>query len=851
MMQQTMQPHIIVISETWLTENVSDDQIILPGFGPPFRCDRQGGRRGGGVCVYIRENLACTLIPDLDAPRLRGECERLFIKIKGTDIILTALYVPPNLSRSEQEIISTGISDTLERFLSESPHASLLVAGDLNDLSLEDLEHQFSLSQVVQSPTRNDAILDKILLDTKLSDMYATPIVGPNLSTSDHRTVFMPPIKSKTNIMRIKKVFDFRESNVPLFVNHITSYNWSNFYRSNIDVDSKTDILYDRVNKALALIPTDFVEMTSNDKPWLTPKLKLLINKRFNAYRSKDWPLFNHLKTKIKKEIINAKSAWLQKSSSTSSGLWKAARAIQNKGHSNSLASLLQNFRSIPDAVEDINRSFAEYFSAAPDWSSIMENIKMIADTRVSDTWNPSINVQLIYEELRGLQIKKAGGSDGLPPRLLVAGAEIFAPILTHLISLSIETRRVPRQWKIANIVPIPKKRNPSIHDLRPISLLPIFAKICEKVVLSSIKERLCELFGREQFGFRPKSSTVLSHIKLHDFITAQLEAVSTKGVLLISFDMRRAFDSLNHEALMQTLCGSNLPIGFVQWCADYLQNRQQAVILENMSSTLLNITSGVPQGSVISPFLFCLQMKTAMPLAPQSIIIKYADDFLVAIPVPDLAEIPSITTKEIDHMTKWCSENGLYLNLGKTKSLLIPKKCQISASDSLLSTSSDLKILGVIYNANCTWSSHVTHLTKKASQMIYIIRQMKMFLPKSLLFQVYFGLIRSRLEYCNAVFVGLSIRESAQLEKVQQRCHRIICGRGCDCDLPTLLTRRINMATKIFKDMSYTHHILHDMYPSLLPHGKRFALTHARTNRRLNSFVPYCSRLCNSITDL
>ena len=162
--------------------------------------------------------------------------------------------------------------------------------------------------------------------------------------------------------------------------------------------------------------------------------------------------------------------------------------------------------------------------------------------------------------------MKKAAGSDGLSPRLLIAGAHVFAPILTHLIALSMETQKVPQQWKIANVVPLPKKRNPTISDLRPISLLPIFGKICEKVILSSVKERIPDLFGKDQFGFRPKSSTTLSHIKLHDFITSQLEVTSHTGVLLISFDMRRAFESLNHDALMKNLYRSDLPIGFLLW---------------------------------------------------------------------------------------------------------------------------------------------------------------------------------------------------------------------------------------------------------------------------------------------
>ena len=154
--------------------------------------------------MYVRENVSCIPVPDSDPSNSNGKCERLFLKITETDTILLALYIPPGLCKSEQEVIVMSTSDTLERILSQSSaDTKLLIAGDLNDLPTEDIELQFTLRQVVKQPTRGDAILDKILLDVKLVDMYNTPIVGPNLATSDHRTVFLLPIKLKTNITRI------------------------------------------------------------------------------------------------------------------------------------------------------------------------------------------------------------------------------------------------------------------------------------------------------------------------------------------------------------------------------------------------------------------------------------------------------------------------------------------------------------------------------------------------------------------------------------------------------------------------------------------------------------------------
>jgi hypothetical protein len=221
----------------------------------------------------------------------------------------------------------------------------------------------------------------------------------------------------------------------------------------------------------------------------------------------------------------------------------------------------------------------------------------------------------------------------------------------------------------------------------------------------------------------------------------------------------------------------------------------------------------------------------------------------LVAIPVSDVAVVSSIISEEVANMRKWCHENGLRLNQEKTKSLLIPKKDQVPLLDfPACDVSQDLKILGLIYNSNCNWSSHTSHIAKKASRMFFVLRQLRNFLPKSLLFRVYYALIRSRLEYCNAAFVGLSTSESNKLEKIQKRCHKIICGENCNCELPTLHSRRINMATKIFCDMQHPENILHNLFPAFLPHGRRLAFSYVKTNRRLNAFIPFCTQLWNKM---
>ena len=203
LLSRTINQDIVIISESWLTDDVLDEQVALPGYSSLFRNDRSDGRRGGGVCVYVRDSFRCFPTTDVHPENSPSSYERLFLHLPGINALLLALYVPPNLSKCEKDDIVQEISDSSEIFISGSHHSKLLVAGDLNDLPTDDLELQFSLRQVVSEPTRGDAILDKILMDTELLDEYNSPTVSSIFSSSDHRVVFMPPIVSKVSLTRV------------------------------------------------------------------------------------------------------------------------------------------------------------------------------------------------------------------------------------------------------------------------------------------------------------------------------------------------------------------------------------------------------------------------------------------------------------------------------------------------------------------------------------------------------------------------------------------------------------------------------------------------------------------------
>ena len=321
-------------------------------------------------------------------------------------------------------------------------------------------------------------------------------------------------------------------------------------YFGELSIDRKWDMFYSMVDNALEKIPHTFVEMSRYEKPWMTPKLKLLINSRYEAYRTKDFTVFNHLKKKVKEEIRKAKGLWLSKLKRAPQGIWKAVQHSSKPSKASDI--LFQDDTPIRDVADRLNATFAQAFS-----DSSLEEFSMSPNQR---QWNPVCNQSITAFHLAKLKPGKASGNDGLSSRLLKAARDILAPPLTHIFCLSLSSCTVPSRWKTANVVPVPKKNCTSISDFRPISLLPLPSKILEKIVLTSVKDALIDLYGSNQFGFRPGSSTLLAHISIHDHITRQMDLPSSLSVVLITFDMKKAFDSLSHLCLLNSLSEGKLP---------------------------------------------------------------------------------------------------------------------------------------------------------------------------------------------------------------------------------------------------------------------------------------------------
>ena len=312
-----------------------------------------------------------------------------------------------------------------------------------------------------------------------------------------------------------------------------------------------------------------------------------------------------------------------------------------------------------------------------------------------------------------------------------------------------------------------------------------------------------------------PKKSTVTCLIEYHDYLSSTLNQKSQVDSLYTDFS--KAFDKVSHDLLIKKLLSLNLPANLIALIDNYLTNRKQCIVLRGCKSDLTDVTSGVPQGSLLGPLLFNLYVADLPSIFRHSKCIMYADDMklFMRINTPEDSENFQM---DIDRMYNWCTEWKMSLNIQKCAVITFTLKTNYPEfiyhiNDTELRRVNNIKDLGIIFDTNLSFDFHIDMIRARTFKLLgFIQRQCKQFSNETITL-LYKTLVRPVHDYGSSVWSPHYKTKIDSLEQIQKRLFKHICNRNrvtfhrfnydnlcSQYNLPSLQKRRENIDIILFK---------------------------------------------------
>ena len=342
---------------------------------------------------------------------------------------------------------------------------------------------------------------------------------------------------------------------------------------------------------------------------------------------------------------------------------------------------------------------------------------------------------------------------------------------ILHLYNESLRQMTFPQTWETSIIVPIPKINTPKLaSDLRPISLIPLPGKILEHMISSRLKQFISEnnILTPSQHGFRHGHSTITSITSLLDDVFTNVNL--HKDSFLIYLDLKKAFDTVSHPILINKLEMFGLDLSTINWFKSYLVNRQQYVKFNNIELTCLDISFGVPQGSILGPTLFALYINDLAEMFNHENVTLYADDTVI------YNSDPLTLQNMLDMTNSWCEQNLLTVNCKKSQWMRtsIVQKIQVNRSFTLglnpLDRVKEYRYLGVLLDSDLNFNSQRENLYRRVNYKLGFFRKIRSYLDMNTAITIYKSTILPIIEYADFVY-DLNIKfVSKKLQTLQNQ---------------------------------------------------------------------------------
>ena len=831
-------PGIVGVTETWAKSN---ETYNLKDY-TQYRNDRSDGY--GGTILYVKTEIEQRVCRPLNDQGFDNSAWCWIVEKGGKKTLVGVVYRSPNSSEENDNLLK----EKLRLANDIAGNNRLLILGDFNlphidweenylragakrvERDMLEVINDCHLQQHVREDTRFENLQSSsldLIFTREEGDVRNIDVQHP-LAGSDHGIVVADFVSEWQSRVVHRPKRQYSRGKYDKITEELDQENWREKFEGK-SVQECWEIFKAKIKELVEKYipmgtPRDYNE------PWMNKKLLNQWKKKYHAWKrytgGKSYRRYEEYKKEaniLKKKVRQAKRAYEKK---LAKGIRHNKRGffkyVRSKLTVRPEITQMQNENGgLVDKDGDIVSIMGRYFSSVYSQPS-REAMPEMNEMYTSEIQDLKVSRQEVQSRLEKLNTNKSCGPDDIHPRLLQETAKAVSIPLEIIFNLSLNSGECPTDWRTANVTPIHKKGSRTDPgNYRPVSLTSQVCKVLEAIVRKHIIGHLesNNILSDKQHGFREGRSCLTNLLELMESWTQILD--EDDGIDVAYLDFRKAFDLVSHPHLIYKMSKYGIKNHVLNWVKAFLGGRTQRVLIRGTASESFEVTSGVPQGSVLGPILFLIFIND-LPLEIISPLSLFADDTKIFTRI--ISEMSKtrrrgsygseVLQRDLNRVMEWANKWKMEFNVDKCKVMhlgrLNPKHTYTMGGKDLTVTSQE-KDLGVTFDDRLEFDKHITGIVNKANSMLGMIRIGFTCLDVEIFKLVYPVLVRPLLEYCVQIWSPHKVKYIDQIENVQKRAVNMVPGMGnmtyeeklVKLDISKLVERRFR------GDMIETHKII------------------------------------------